>query len=93
MVKEEQVEDLPATQYVTDNDKFIIKAKAFTLEKFETKLCKDKIKGNPQLRSQLIDRWIMFRTKPKDRELIFTREELINAWDEMKAYIFKAYAV
>lgn len=92
MVKEREEDDLPVKLYLTDDEKFVIKAKGFTLEKFETKLCKDKYKLNPALRSQMIDRWIMFRTKPKDRELVFSRDELIKAWDEFSAYIFKAYS-
>jgi len=93
MVKELEEAELPVKVYQTDNGLFEIKCKGFTLERFEERLCGEKLKGNPALRMTIVDRWVMFRTRAKDKFYVYKREELIRAWDEFSAYLFKAYMV
>lgn len=93
MVQEKTEEELPVKVYVTDDGRFEIKAKGFTVERFEERLCGENMKKNPALRDTVIDRWLMFRTKPSDKFKVYNRGELIKAWDEFKEYLFKAYKV
>lgn len=93
MVQERNEEELPVKVYETDDSLFVIKCKGFTLERFEERLCTENMKAEPLLRDSVIDRFLMFRTKPKDGRKIYRRADLIKAWDEFKEYLFKAYKV
>lgn len=96
MVQEFNQEEMPAKVFRTDNGLFQIKVKELTLEKFNTKLCHDSWKESDNtlaLRDNLIDRWVMFRTRPVNNNKPFQRADLLTAWDELKNYLFKEYEV
>ena len=90
MVEELEVQETKK-RFVTENKKFEIVIKNLTLEKFQHKLTKKDLVENKPLRSTIIERWCIYRTRPVDNKWAYSREEFLEAVTELKNYLFSGF--
>lgn len=91
MVQMTEEDDLPLRIYKTDDDRFQIRVRGLSLERFETKLSNDKYKVDKLLRTTLIDTFLLFRTKPTDNLKGYSMADRLLAVEDFRQFLFKAY--
>lgn len=78
-------------KFITEDGKFFIRLKEFTLQKFEDQLCKPRYKNDIEKKLGRIQNFLLSRLKQTDREVRFGFHDYETAFEEMKTYLFKGY--